>query len=169
MNAASFPFVREKLLRPFLSVRITRILSGSRFPGKQTRAPGHRFLWEQKVAKCRSFFGTLARELLSFHILLHACCGEKGEESFLPVHIQKTAPTNSHRVLWSSDTKHFWSRQEDAAFDFSRPRARIASLLGIIPSLFHVLMFSVSVERGLAWRFRNQQKLSPACAAAVVG
>ena len=40
------------------------------------------------------------------------------------------SPSKSHRVFLSSDTKNCWSRQEDAEFDFSLPRARIAILLG---------------------------------------
>ena len=48
------------------------------------------------------------------------------------VHTQdiSRSPSKSHRILWSSDTNNCWSSQEDAEFDFSPPRARIAFLLG---------------------------------------
>ena len=55
-----------------------------------------------------------------------------GQEKFSSlVHTENISPSTSksYRVFWSSDTKNCWSRQEDAVFDISPPRARIAVLL----------------------------------------
>ena len=102
----------------------------------------------KSCGKNPSFWGSFARERSSFQLFLHARYGERVRVFFLVyMHGRKQPLTDKVTPrFWSSDTQHFWPRQEGAVFDFSRPRPRIAFLLGSI----HVIsVFLLSV--GGAW------------------
>ena len=107
---------------------------------KQTYVPDSKFgrsrvvtpiLMATESCQKRKFFlgnfapGTFVNQTFCVRSL---CGGGRGNFSSR-VHTEdiSRSPSKSHRVLWSSNTKKCWSRQEDAEFDFSPPNSEHGS------------------------------------------